>query len=182
MAGPLAKISPNIRVVPKRVGGSLMRIYRDVRFSKDKKPYKTNVGIQFRHVSGSDVHAPGFYLHIDPKEVFIGAGAWHPAPDALATIRLAIDENPAAWRRAKGAKSFRENYELVGDSLKRPPRDYAADHPLLEDLKRKDHLGLCRLDHEDLFDPRIVEHTAAVFRAANSYMGFLCKALSVKFR
>ena len=72
----LKKISPYFLAVPKRVGGSVMRIYRDTRFGKDKTPYKTNVGIHFRHEMGKDVHCPGFYLHIEPKECFLGAGIW----------------------------------------------------------------------------------------------------------
>lgn len=181
MGGPLGKISPHFLVMPKRVGGSLMRIYRDVRFSKDKRPYKTNVGIHFRHELGKDVHAPGFYFHIDPDEVFLGAGIWHPDSKALGKIRKAIHKDPARWKRAKGAKAFREHYEPAGDSLVRPPKGYDAEHPLIDDLKRKDHIGLCRLDHDDLFDPDLVNNTAQRFRAAKSYMAFLCESLGVKF-
>lgn len=181
MADPLSKLSPHFQAVPKRMGGSLMRIYRDVRFSKDKRLYKTNVGIHFRHEAGKDVHAPGFYFHINPDEVFLGAGIWHPDSKALGRIRKAIDKDPAGWKRAKGGKAFRDRYELSGDSLKRPPRGYDADQPLLEDLKRKDHIGLCQLDHDDLFRPEIVKETAATFRAAKPYMAFLCKAIGVKF-
>lgn len=181
MADPLAKISPHFKAVPKRVGGSLMRIYRDVRFSKDKRPYKTNVGIHFRHELGKDVHAPGFYFHIDPDDVFLGAGIWHPDSKALGKIRKAIAKDPTRWKRAKGAKAFREHYEPSGDSLIRPPKGYDADNPLIEDLKRKDHIGLCRLDHDDLFEPDLVKHTAQRFRAAKPYMAFLCDSLGVKF-
>src|SRR5690606_362693 len=98
--------------VPKKVGGSLMRIHRDIRFSKDKKPYKTNLGIHFRHAAGKDVHAPGFYFHVDPHDVFVGAGIWHPESAALLRIREAIDEDSAAWKRAKNSKPFAAKYEL----------------------------------------------------------------------
>src|SRR5665811_1482075 len=85
--GPkLRKISPFFVASDDRVGGSLMRVYRDTRFAKDKTPYKTNVGIQFRHEQGRDVHAPGFYLHISPEECFFAVGCWHPDPDALGRI------------------------------------------------------------------------------------------------
>lgn len=181
MADPLAKISPHFRAVPKKVGGSLMRIYRDVRFSKDKRPYKTNVGIQFRHVTGKDVHAPGFYFHIDPDEVFLGAGIWHPESQALGKIRKAIDKKSTDWKRAKNGKAFRDRFELAGDSLIRPPKGYDAQHPLIDDLRRKDHIAVCQLDHDMLFDPSIVRETAAAFRASKPYMSFLCKALGVKF-
>jgi len=181
MAEPLSKLSPHFRAEPKKVGGSLMRIYRDVRFSKDKRPYKTNVGIQFRHEAGRDVHSPGFYFHIDPDEVFLGVGIWHPDSKSLGKIRQAIDKDPATWKRAKNAKAFREQYKLAGDSLKRPPRGYDAEHPLLEDLKRKDFIGVMPLDHDELFEPSLVKHTIAHFRAGRAFMSFLCKAVGVKF-
>ena len=71
MEKPLKKISPHFTAVAKRSGGSLMRIYRDTRFSKNKTPYKNNLGIHFRHESGKDVHAPGFYFHYSLDESFI---------------------------------------------------------------------------------------------------------------
>ena len=79
MGSELQKLSPHLEAIPKRVGGSLMRVYRDTRFGKDKTPYKTNIGIQFRHRMGKDVHCPGFYLHISNDEIFLGAGMWRPA-------------------------------------------------------------------------------------------------------
>ena len=181
MADPLAKISPHFRAVPKRVGGSLMRIYRDVRFSKDKRPYKTNIGIHFRHEKGKDVHAPGFYFHVDPDQVFVGAGIWHPDSKTLAKLRKAIDKKSTDWKKAKGGKAFRDKFEAHGDSLIRPPKGYAADHPLIEDLKRKDHIATCQFDHDLLFEPTIVKETTARLRTTKSYMAFLCQALGLKF-
>jgi len=78
VGGPLADISPHIRASDRKQGGSLMRIYRDVRFSRDKSPYTTNVGIQFRHESGKDVHAPGYSVPISIEGCFIGAGSRTP--------------------------------------------------------------------------------------------------------
>ena len=181
VAEPLHKISPHFRAVPKKVSGSLMRIYRDVRFSKDKRPYKTNVGIQFRHESGCDVHAPGFYFHVAPDEVFLGAGIWHPDSKALGKIRKAIAKHPAEWKKAQGGKAFRDRYTLAGDSLVRPPKGFAADHPLIEDLKRKDFIGVCPLDHDALLEPTIVKETVSKFRTAKPLMAFLCNAVGVKF-
>ena len=181
MAAPLGKISPHFRAVPKKVGGSLMRVHRDVRFSKDKTPYKTNVGIQFRHEAGCDVHAPGFYFHIDTEQVFLGAGVWHPESKALNAIRAAIDEDPQTWKRAKGGKAFRDHYELSGDSLKRPPRGYDTEHPMIEDLKRKDHIAICKLDHDVLFEPDLVKQVSARFRASKAYVQFLCEAIGVTY-
>lgn len=181
MAAPLAKISPHFKAVAKKSGGSLMRVYRDTRFSKDKTPYKTNVGIQFRHERGCDVHAPGFYFHVDPEQVFLGAGTWHPASPELKKIRNSINKRQKEWKKAKSAKAFRDKFELVGDSLKRPPKGFDEEHPLILDLKRKDHIAVCNLVHDQLFEPSLVKETAAAFRASKQYMEFLCSAVGVKF-
>ncbi len=158
MEKPIAKISTELRVEAKKVGGSLMRIHRDVRFSKDKSPYKTNVGIQFRHKTGCDVHAPGLYVHLDPDECFLGVGTWHPAGDSLKAIR-----------------------ELAGESLKRPPRGFDSEHPHIDDLKRKDFIAVKNIDLEEVTSPDFVKRTAASFRAAKPFMQFLCQALDVEF-
>ena len=90
----LEKISPHFRADPRPSGGSLFRIYRDTRFSKDKSPYKTNLGIHFRHERAKDAHAPGYYLHIGPGEVFAGGGIWQPGTDGATRIREAIVADP----------------------------------------------------------------------------------------
>ena len=74
MAPALKMFAPHFRADPRKMGGSLMRVYRDARFSRDKTPYKTNIGIQFRHELGKDVHAPGFYVHISTAECFLAVG------------------------------------------------------------------------------------------------------------
>ena len=81
-------------------GGSMFRIYRDVRFSKDKSPYKTQAAAHFRHEAGKSAHAPGFYLHLAPGEVFAGVGIWHPDSSSLGKIRNVIASNPGKWERA----------------------------------------------------------------------------------
>ena len=100
----LQGISPHFRADPRRSGGSLFRIHRDTRFSKDKSPYKTNTGMYFRHERGKDAHAPGYYLHLAPGEVFGGGGIWHPDAPALAAIREAIVRDPDGWRRGQAAR------------------------------------------------------------------------------
>lgn len=181
MAEDIESLSPHFLAVPKKVGGSLMRVYRDVRFGKDKRPFKTNVGIQFRHVQGKDVHAPGFYVHLEPNECFLGAGIWHPDAPALGRIRESIAENGAAWLKASRDKKFTKRFEPAGDSLANAPRGYAKDHPQLEDLKRKDFIAITKfsstLATSARFQPEVVES----FRAAVPYMKFLCKALELPY-
>ena len=175
------KVSTHFKVVSKRTGGSLMRIYRDTRFSKDKTPYKTNVGIHIRHELGKDVHAPGFYIHIDPSEIFVGAGVWHPDNSALRKIRDAIVEDPAKWKRITNAKKFQEQFDRHGDSLKRPPRDYDPEHPLIDDLKLKDHVVLAKFTAKQLYEKGLVDNTISVFSASKAYVRFLCDALRQPF-
>ena len=181
MADDIEAISPHFLAVPRKVGGSLMRVYRDVRFGRDKRPFKTNIGIQFRHFQGKDVHAPGFYVHLEPKECFLGVGIWHPDAPALGRIRTAIAENSAAWVKVSRDRKFSKTYELAGDSLANAPRGYAKDHPLLADLKRKDFIAIAgfggRLATSANFKPEVVKS----FRSAVPYMQFLCKALELPF-
>ncbi len=181
MAPELEKISPHFRAVAKKTGGSLMRVYRDTRFSKDKTPYKTNIGIQFRHEQGKDIHAPGFYLHIAPDSCFIGVGIWHPDSRTLLKIRDFLVDNPAAWKRAKAHRPFRENFELAGDSLKRPPRGFSGDHELIDDLKRKDFIALKNFDPADITKRRFVQQVVTGFRQADPMMSYLCTALEVAY-
>lgn len=175
----LKRISPHFLADDRRSGGSLMRIYRDTRFGKDKTPYKTNVGIHFRHEMGKDVHCPGFYVHLAPGECFLGAGIWHPDSAALKSIRAAIDEEPARWKRARDQKKFRAHFELAGDQLKTSPRDYPQDHPLIEDLRRKDFIGVKQVAEAEVLDPDFIVACATAFAASRSYIRFLCDALRI---
>jgi uncharacterized protein (TIGR02453 family) len=177
MAPKLAKISKFFVASDKTVGGSLMRIHRDVRFSKEKTPYKTNLGIQFRHASGKDVHAPGLYFHVDNEGVFLGAGLWHPEADALAGIRNHIVTNANAWTKARDDGKFTKNWKLGGESLSRPPRGFDKEHPLILDLQRKDHIAMCELKIADIIGPEIVDLVADRFAETKPYVAFLCKAL-----
>jgi len=181
IADDLAALSPHFLAQARKVGGSLMRVHRDVRFSKDKQPYKTNIGIQFRHEQGKDVHAPGFYVHIEPHECFVGVGLWRPDAPALGKIRDAITANPEKWQMAKGNKSFRKYYEISGESLSRPPRGYDQDHPCIEDIKRKDFIAIAGVDDESVLSPRFKKLVLDHFQAADSYMHFLCHALDLRY-
>ena len=177
----LKKISTFFVANDRRIGGSLMRVYRDTRFGKDKTPYKTNVGIQFRHQLGRDVHAPGFYVHMAPDECFLALGAWRPDRASLDRIRQAIVDEDGRWRRATRGKKFRQHFALDGDRLKRPPRGFPADHPLVEDLKWTDFVGLGKLAEQDVLDKAFPDRVATSFAAGRPFMRFLCEALNVPF-
>lgn len=179
-AKPLAAVSPHMTAIPKAQGGSLFRIYRDTRFSKDKTPYKTHLGIQFKHARGKDVHAPGYYLHIEPGESFFGAGTWHPDNDVVKAMRAKIDAQPDDWRAMKEALAA-AGLTLGGDSLKRIPRGYDKDHPLAEDLKRKDYIVSTKIDEETVLSDRLMDRFIELCEGAAPLMRFLCDATGVEF-
>lgn len=180
MAPHLAKISDSFVASPKKVGGSLMRVYRDMRFSKDKIPYKTNIGIQFRHMAGKDVHAPGFYLHIEPSQVFVGAGIWRPDNATINNMRLHMDSNQTEWKKiARGLTT--KGFSLYGESLKKPPRGYDADHPLLEDLKRKDYIATQDLKLSTITEADFVKQSAKLFASTRPLIKFICEANDLDF-
>lgn len=181
MAPRLNAISEHFSAVARKSGGSLMRVYRDTRFARDKAPYKTNIGIQFRHILGKDVHAPGFYLHIEPGTCFIAAGIWHPEAKTLARIREFIADNPAAWRSALTHPPFKRCFRLDGERLTRPPRGYPADHPLIEDLKRKDFIAMRAFECERIESARFSEFVAKGFSDTAPLMRYLCTAVEVSF-
>jgi uncharacterized protein (TIGR02453 family) len=181
MQDPLAQFAPRFTAIPQRVGGSLMRVYRDTRFSKNKLPYKTNIGIQFRHEQAKDVHSPGYYVHVDPEQVFLGVGMWRPESDALHAIRQRIVARPSEWKSALGDPKFRRHFELGGESLSRPPRGFDKDHDLIGDIKRKSFIAVRNLDVEDSFSPQFQRKVEASFIAAAPFMKFLCKAVGVPF-
>ena len=177
----LKRFSPHLLAVDKKVGGSLLRVHRDTRFGADKTPYKTNIGIQFRHDVGKDIHAPGLYFHVSPDECFLGSGVWHPDPETLARIRKRIIEKPKAWTKASAETKFRAVFDLAGDSLSRPPRGIDPDHPAIEDLKRKDHIAAATLSVRDVTSPSLLKTLHDRFSLTKPYFRFLCQALDLQF-
>ncbi len=181
MEPALKSFAPSFRAEPRKVGGSLMRVFRDTRFSRDKTPYKTNIGIQFRHALGKDIHAPGFYVHIAADECFLAAGCWHPEPDALGKMRDLIAQKSDKWFAARDDKKFVAKWALWGESLTRPPRGFAADHPAIEDIKRKDIVALSPLSLKDATGHGLVALAEKRFTETVPFMKFLCLALEVPY-
>lgn len=180
--GPLLQtIAPQFIADTRKVGGSLMRVFRDTRFTPDKTPYKTNIGIQFRHVLGKDIHAPGFYVHIATDECFLGVGCWHPDSELLGKIRDEIVSKPESWLSARDDQNFARHWTLAGDSLRRPPRGYVADHPAIADLKRKDFIGMSPLSVAEVSGTGFANHASTRFAETVPFMRFLCEAANVKY-
>ena len=168
-AAPLQKLSKHLVVDPRPVGGSMFRIYRDTRFSKDKTPYKTHVGMHFPLREG--VHTPGFYLHVEPNGSFVAAGIWMPDAESLQRIREAIAKKPADWRKASGDLDDDEG------ALKRPPRGFDPEHPMIEDLKRKTFTGSLRLSDRQLKADDAMATFVATCKELVPLVRFLAKAV-----
>lgn len=180
-AVPLGKISPHFNADSRKVGGSLFRIQRDTRFGKDKTPYKSNTGMQFRHVMAKDVHSPGYYINLQPGECYVGLGLWRPETKVAYAIREKIAEDPAGWKKASRGKRFTDVLTIGGDSLTRPPKGFDPEHPLIEDLKRKDFIASAKITQKLVTSDHFMEDLADTFKRANPFMKFLCEAVGVNF-
>jgi uncharacterized protein (TIGR02453 family) len=176
---PLRKISPNIVADNSPTGGSMFRIYRDVRFSKDKTPYKTHASAHFPLSRGKDVHAPGFYLHLSPAEVFIGGGIWRPDAPVLGQIRDYLASHPKQWKSILADRTFQKHCTFEGDKLQRPPKGYPPDHELIEYLKYKDFTYFTQFGEKDACSPGFMEKFVESCRAAAPFMEFLTTALKL---
>jgi uncharacterized protein (TIGR02453 family) len=180
-ASHLAKLSPHFSADARVVGGSLFRIQRDTRFSKDKVPYKENTGVQFRHEAAGDAHAPGYYLHIQPSGSFMGVGLWRPETAVAYRIRERIAEDPAGWRRAAHGKAFTSAFSLEGDSLVNPPKGFDPHHPLVDDLKRKDFIATTTLSQKAVTSDGFIDEFARLAKTATPFMRFVCEAVDLPF-
>ena len=181
IAPRLEQISPYYIANPKPHCGSMFRIYRDTRFSKDKTPYKTHAACHFRHQAGRDAHAPGFYVHIETDGIHFGGGIWLPPAKQLGLIRDFIADNPSAWEKLRNSAAVRKAGGIRGDSLKRPPRGYSPDARHIEDLKRKSFFLMIEADQELILSPAFVTETAKAFRTAARLNHFVTDALELPF-
>lgn len=173
--------SPYFEANTKKVGGSLMRVHRDIRFGKDKSPYKTNIGIHFRHVRAKDVHAPGYYLHIEPDNVFLGAGIWQPDGQTLLSVRTLIAEHPAEWKVIRKKILSGKKLEFSGSSLKRAPKGFDPEHELIEDLRRKDFIAIRQLSQSDVYRKGLKKKVENFFNKSTPLMSFICEANDLMF-
>jgi len=179
--GPhLGKISRRFTVDPRPSGGSLFRIHRDVRFSKDKSPYKTHAAIQFRHEAGKDAHAPGFYLHLEPGNCGVAAGVWRPPTPAVRAIREAIAAQPKKWQSIID-QGEQAGLGRFGEQLKRVPAGYPKDHPLADELRWKDYGYWQPMKQQDIVAPDALERIAGVYQDTKPMMKFLCEAMDQPF-
>jgi uncharacterized protein (TIGR02453 family) len=180
--GPrLARISPYLVADPRPVGGSVMRIYRDTRFSKDKSPYRSYTVAHFGHKDPGEGAGLGLFLYVSPDEISAGGGMWHPDPAVAHQIRTAIVRNPKAWLAATRRPAFRSRFEMTGDSLKRPPAGFPKDHPQVTDLMRQSFVASTDVPTAEFVGDDFLDYYATIGRQVRPLLKFLCDATDLKF-
>ncbi|MEW6736056.1 MAG: TIGR02453 family protein [Acidobacteriota bacterium] len=173
----LDKISPYFVADPRPNGGSLFRIYRDVRFSSDKSPYKTHASAYFPHrEANKDVQSPGFYLHLEPGASFAGGGLWHPDAVSLRNIRTAIVEQPKSWQQVHKSK-----LKVEGERLSRPPKGFTADHPFIEDIKLKDFVNTVKFTNAQVCGKDFMSEFLAACKMMTPLIKFLTTTLNLNW-
>ncbi len=175
LAAPLSEIAPSLVADPRPSRGSLFRIYRDTRFSYDKRPYKTHVAMRFSH-RGKGVHSPGFYLHLESGGCFAASGLWHPEPPTLLKVRNAIMERPKEWR---GVRKLL-NWDDAG-KLRRAPRGFPADHEFVEDLKLRDLGTAVDLSDQQVCGANFMSIFVVACKKMSPMAAFLSSAVGLKF-
>jgi uncharacterized protein (TIGR02453 family) len=174
----LADAAPRVQKVNAAITRpAFFRIYRDTRFAKDKTPYKTHAAVQFRHsATANDAHAPGFYIHFEPGDCFVAGGIWQPESGALLAIRKRIAAKDAGWMAVKKAKLKL----YTEDALKRPPKGFSPEHPMLEDLRLKSYMSWVSFSDKEACDEKMLERTVAACKKLDPLVRFLCGAMKIK--
>lgn len=178
----LATVSLHYRADPKKVNGSLFRIHRDTRFSRNKAPYKDWQSARLFHERHRETAAPAWYLQLRPGNCFFAAGIWHPESPVLRQLRQFIVDNPAGWKAAAHAPAFRRRYRLSeADMLVRPPRGFPPDFAWIDDLRRRNFVAVRDLEDSLLTGPRLRQTLVRDLKATASFMDYLCAALDLEF-
>ena len=156
------------------------RIYRDVRFSKDKTPYKTNMGA-WMNKGGKKINSAGYYFHCEPGHSFIAGGFYLPMPPELNKIRQEIDYNFDEWKKIINNKNFKK-YFVKGvegiESLSRPPKGYDDTNPAIEFLKMKSFIVTHQLTDTDIQSKTLVKEVLKTYEAMKPFIDFLNHAVA----
>lgn len=177
----LKAISPYFIADSRPTGGSVMRIYRDIRFSKDKSPYRSYTVVHFRHKDAGEGAGPGLFLYVAPDEISAGGGLWHPEPRVAYKVRSAIAQQPRKWLAATASPSFRRRFEMTGETLRRPPPGFPKDHPQAAELMRKDFVASADIPRAEFTAPGFLDYYDEIGRQVSPLLQFLCGAVGLDF-
>lgn len=176
----LANLSPYLVADPKPHGGSMLRIYRDLRFSKSKEPYKAMAAAYFWHQAGKE-NLPGIYLHLDPEQRYLALGLWRPATAIRRQVTDAIAHRPEEWKQAISNRLFKTKLSFSGESLARLPKQYDPEHPFAEDLQRKDFIVQATFTPQQVCARDFLDQVEGLCQAAEPFMEFLTRAAGLKW-
>lgn len=175
----IGKFDKSIDEAQLEVKNCTFRINRDVRFSKNKDPYKTNFGASFSK-GGKKAHSAGYYLHIDPTQCFLAGGIWMPEPDDLKKIRIEIDYNFDEFSNILTAESFKKYFPKGLDrdaATVRPPKGYDDANPSIEFIKLKSFTASSIIDAKEILKPNFTDTVLEGFKAMQPYIAFLNRAI-----
>ncbi len=179
------KMITSISVFDKRIAGleaknCLFRINRDVRFSNDKSPYKSNMGAHMTP-GGKKSPAAGYYFHAEPGGAFIAGGMWMPEPDKLKAVREDILYDPAAFKKIIGSKEFKKHYSGLTDEgkLKTAPKGFDKENPHIDLVKYKSYVVVKKISDKELTDKNLVKNVLEAFKALKPLNDFLNKSAGV---
>ncbi len=172
----ISKFDPPIEQVSAKK--AVFRIYRDTRFSKDKTPYKINIGAHLNAFANKVHDRAGYYIHIEPGNCFLAGGAYLPPGTWIKAIRKEIDYDAKSLRKIIASASFKKYFgEIQGEQLKCNPRDYPKDHPDIDLLKYKSFLAVHPLTDAQVKDENFDKHCIKVFKALKPFDDYLNRAL-----
>jgi len=167
------------RLIDLKPKDCVFRIYRDVRFSKDKQPYKTNMGASI-NPGGKKMEVAGYYLHLEPGGCFLAGGRWMPSADHLRMIRQEIDYNGKEFKKILNDKSFKKYFGGLDPEFKlsRPPKGYDKNHPDIELLKMNSYLVLHSYKDAELLSKNFVGELTKGAKIMKPFLDFLNTAIS----
>ncbi|MBL6657098.1 MAG: DUF2461 domain-containing protein [Flavobacteriales bacterium] len=155
----------------------VFRIYRDVRFSKDKTPYKTHFGMAWQR-SKPELRG-GYYLHLKPNDIFLACGFWDPNPDDLKRIRQELAVDGDEYRNIINDPNFKSVWgELQGDAVKTTPKGFAKDHPNIDLLRHKQHIFMKRYTEKDVSSPNFIDQIDSALQAVRPFVDFMSAVLT----
>lgn len=163
--------SPGFQTDPKK---AIYRIYRDIRFTEDKRPYKTHLAASFFPKAMEKHAGAGYYFHIAPSEIFLGGGAYRPGPKELLAIRKRLSKETTAYRKLVAGPAFRRLFgDVQGSRLKRPPKGFSPEDPAMDLLLGKQFLASAQLPPAVAETPALQKEITKRFRALQPWIDWL---------
>lgn len=176
------QLIPAVKSIDKRIGEisskqCIFRIFRDVRFSKDKTPYKTNFGAYISDVGRKSRYA-GYYIHIEPGKCMLGGGIYMPQPDILKAVREVILDDPEEYKKIIHSKAYKDTFgEIWGEKLKSVPRGFPKDHPEIELIKQKSFTVVHEMPDKRVLDSKFFDYIIEVFKLNYKINEFINKVI-----